>query len=67
METLELAGAVDNIKQLINQRMKIWKTQLAACSEDLGEVLIRRGIFQRGFLISSIIRDFHVATYYHTR
>ena len=46
METLELVGAADNIKRLMNESMKIWKTQLTACGEDLGEVLIRRGIFQ---------------------
>ena len=46
METLELVGAADNIKRLMNENMKIWKTQLTACGEDLGEMLIRRGIFQ---------------------
>ena len=46
METLDLVGAADNIKQLMRESMESWKTQLAACGEDLGEVFIRRGIFQ---------------------
>ena len=46
METLELVRAADNFKPLINESIKIWKTQLTARGEDLGEMLIRRGIFQ---------------------
>ena len=46
MKTLELGRAADNLKPLMNESMKIWKTQLTARGEDLGEMLIRRGIFQ---------------------
>ena len=43
IETLELVGAADNIKRLINENVKIWKTQLTACGKDLGEAGTVRG------------------------
>ena len=48
METLDIVGAADNIKRLMRESMESWKTQLTACGKDLGEVSIRRGIFQGG-------------------
>ena len=44
--TLDLVGAADNIKRLLREIMESWKTQLTVCRKDLGEVSIRRGIFQ---------------------
>ena len=46
LETLDLVGAADTIKRLMKESMESWKTQLTACGKDLGEVSIRRGIFQ---------------------
>ena len=46
LETLDLVGAADNIKQLMRESMESWKTQLTAYGKDLGEASIRRGIFQ---------------------
>ena len=46
LQTLDLVGAADNIKRLMRESMESWKTQLTACGKDLGEVSIRRGIFQ---------------------
>ena len=46
LESLDLVGAADNVKRLMRESMESWKTQLTACGKDLGEVFIRRGIFQ---------------------
>lgn len=54
-----LVGAADNIQRLMREKMEYWKIQLT-CSmwyKDLGEVTIRRGIFQGGFLIPFVICD----------
>ena len=39
-------GIADNIKQLIQNSMPVWKTQLYHDQENLGTVNIKRGIFQ---------------------
>ena len=39
-------GIARNVKELINSRMSKWNTELTACRKQLGNVSIRRGIFQ---------------------
>ena len=46
METLEVIGVAENVKLRLTERMKIWKTQLGANNEPIGEVEINREIFQ---------------------
>ena len=45
METLEVIGVAENVKLRLTERMKIWKTQLRANNEQIGEVEINREIF----------------------
>ena len=37
-------GAAENIKLILNERIKMWKTQLTAQNDTIGEVAIKRGI-----------------------
>ena len=46
LKTFDLVGAADNIKRLMREGMASWKTQLTASGKDIGEVSIRKGIFQ---------------------
>ena len=46
LETLGLIKVAKNIEGLLRGSMASWKTVLTANGEDLGEVSIRRGIFQ---------------------
>ena len=46
MECLALAGVAPNVMVLLSKSMSHWKTVLTAGSDVLGEVDIRRGIFQ---------------------
>ena len=46
METLGMVGAAENIKLILNESIKMWKTQLTANNKPVGEVTIIRGIFQ---------------------
>ena len=46
IECLDMFGIADNIKQLLIDSMKKWKTELTSSGEVLGEVEIKRGIFQ---------------------
>lgn len=39
-------GAAENIKLILNERIKMWKTQLTANNDTIGEVAIKRGIFK---------------------
>ena len=48
IKCLELFGVADNIRALINSSISTWKTELAAEEKVLGEVNIKRGIFQGG-------------------
>jgi len=41
-----MVGAAENIKLILNERIKMWKTQLTANNEPIGKVAIKRGIFQ---------------------
>ena len=43
---MQMFGRANNIQNLLGESMKIWKTELTAYGENLGEVRIRRGIFQ---------------------
>ena len=43
---LDLFGVAENIKSLLVNTMKKWKVMLCSENSDLGEVEIKRGIFQ---------------------
>ena len=45
-ECLELFGVADNIKGVLSSSMENWKLELTSSGVSLGEVNIRRGIFQ---------------------
>ena len=45
-ECLEMFGIANNVQDFLNNSMKSWKLELNASGEILGEVDIRRGIFQ---------------------
>ena len=49
-ECLELFGVAENIKTLLVNSMEKWRVMLCAGNSDLGEVDIKRGIFQRDSL-----------------
>ena len=46
LETLKLTGVAENIRDLLKRTMSNWKTVLTSSGQELGEVGIRRGIFQ---------------------
>ena len=39
-------GIAENIRNMLADSMKKWKTELTSCGEILGDINIRRGIFQ---------------------
>ena len=39
-------GVTDNVRSFVNASMKQWNTELTAGNQRLGNVKIRRGIFQ---------------------
>ena len=43
---MEMFGIADNIQRVIRKSMDSWRTNLTSNGQDLGEVKIRRGIFQ---------------------
>ena len=45
-ECLEMFGIAKNVERFISHSMSQWKTELTSCGERLGQVEIRRGIFQ---------------------
>ena len=45
-ECLELFGVADNSNRILSSNMKNWKLELTSSGVSLGEVNIRRGIFQ---------------------
>ena len=53
-ECLEIFGIADNVKKLLSNSMKTWRTELTSCGESLGDVQIKRGIFQ-GDLLSPLL------------
>ena len=46
IEAVKMVGVAENIVELLRKSMETWKTQLTACGDVLGEVNIKRGIFQ---------------------
>ena len=46
-ECLRIFGIADNVVSLLDQSMKIWKTELTSGNEVLGEVEIKRGLFPK--------------------
>ena len=46
IECLDLFGIAENIKSLLVNSMKKWKVMLCSGNSELGEVEIKRGIFQ---------------------
>ena len=50
MECLDLFGVAENIKSLLVNSMEKWKVLLGSGNSELGEVEIKRGIFQKDSL-----------------
>ena len=50
IECLDLFGVAENIKSLLVDSIKKWKVMLCSGNSELGEVEIKRGIFQRDSL-----------------
>ena len=50
LECLGLVGTAQNIKNLVANSMNGWKTELISNGQSLGNVDIKRGIFQGNFL-----------------
>ena len=46
IEAIKMVGIADNIVNLFENSKKTWRIKIIACDENLGEVDIRRGIFQ---------------------
>ena len=46
IECLDLFGVAENIKSLLVNSMEKWKVMLCSANFELGEVDIKRGIFQ---------------------
>ena len=46
LECMSIYGIAENLSQLVKGSMKKWKTELTAGGKTLGEVDIKRGIFQ---------------------
>ena len=49
-ECLEFFGVTENIEILLVNSMEKWRVMLCAGNSELGEVDIKRGIFQGNFL-----------------
>lgn len=45
-ECIEMFGIAKNVERFLKDSMTRWRTELTACGEALGEVRIKRGIFQ---------------------
>ena len=50
IECLDLFGVAENLKNLLVNRMEKWKVMLCSGNSELGEVEIKRGIFQGDYL-----------------
>ena len=46
IEAMKVAGIRDNMMNLFENSKEAWRAELTACNESLGEVDIRREIFQ---------------------
>ena len=53
-QCLQICKISDNIRNLIERSMTKWKVELTSAGERLGEVKIKRGIFQ-GYSLSPIL------------
>ena len=62
IDCLETAGINKKIRRLLPERMKSWRVELLSGKENLGEVNIRRGIFQ-GDSLSPLLFVVSVTTY----
>ena len=58
LKSLQLVGAADNIMNVLERGMAKWKVQLNAGYEVLGDVNIKRGIFQ-GYSLSPLLFVLH--------
>ena len=54
IEAMKMVGIADNIVNLFENSKKTWRTELTAYNESLGEVNMRRGIFQ-GYSFSPLL------------
>ena len=61
LKCLEMVGASKNIITIISNTMANWKTVLTSGGTDLGQVDIKRGIFQGDILIAIAVYIDHVA------
>ena len=52
IEFRELFGTADNVRNFLEKGMEQWKLSLTSNGENLGEVDVKRGIFQRDSLSS---------------
>ena len=43
---MEMFGIVENLRNVLEKSMEQWKLSLMSNGEDLGEVNVKRGIFQ---------------------
>ena len=48
---LQIFGIADNVGKFLGRSMQAWKVELTSCGESLGDVNIRRGIFQGDSLL----------------
>ena len=51
---MELFGIADNMRNFLEKSMEQWKLSLTSNGEDIGEVNVKRGIFQ-GDSLSSLL------------
>lgn len=51
LESLELANLADNVIEFTTRSMRNWNVNLTSCGEFVGNVNIRRGIFQGDSLL----------------
>ena len=51
---MEMSGVAVNVRSFVNTSMKQWNTELTASNQRLGNVKIRRGIFQ-GYTLSPLL------------
>ena len=66
IESLYLFGVAENIKSLLVNSMENWKVMLCSGNSELGEVEIKRGIFQGdSFFFSIIMIIFYKLTMRH--
>ena len=45
-ESMKLSGIADNVRNFLEKSMEQWKLSLTSNGEDIGEVDVKRGIFQ---------------------